>query len=98
MGDLEPLTDQRPREVGLVIEVVAKTQSLADTVCSFARSTLLHFGHPGRQSTAGNLAFPYSPSDISHGVVYEFSVYHLMIVDDPVSPFPMRIQNLGTVR
>ena len=98
MGDLEPLTDQRPHEVGLVIEVVAKTQSLADTVCSFARSTLLHFGYPGRQSTAGNLAFPYSPSDISHGVVYEFSVYHLMIVDDPVSPFPMRIQNLGTVR
>ena len=97
MGDLEPYTDQRPHEVGLVIEVVAKTQSLADTVCSFARSTLLHFGYPGRQSTAGNLAFPYSPSDISHGVVYEFSVYHLMIVDDPVSPFPMRIQNLGTV-
>ena len=97
MDDLEPLTGQRPHEVGLVIEVVAKTQLLADTVCSFARSTLLHFGYPGRQSTAGNLAFPYSPSDISYGVVYEFSVYHLMIVDDPVSPFQMRIQNLGTV-
>ena len=97
MGDLEPCTDQLPHEVGLVIEVVAETQSLADTLCSFARSTLLHFGYPGRQSTAGNLAFPYSPSDISHGVVYEFSVYHLMIVDDPVSPFPMRIQDLGWV-
>ena len=97
MGDLEPCTDQLPHEVGLVIEVVAETQSLADALCSFARSTLLHFGYPGRQSTAGNLAFPYSPSDISHGVVYEFSVYHLMIVDDPVSPFPMRIQDLGVV-
>ena len=97
MGDLEPCTDQLPHEVGLVIEVVAKTQSLADTLCSFARTTLLHFGYPGRQSTAGNLAFPYSPSDISHGVVYKFSVYHLMMVDDPVSPFPMRIQNLGVV-
>ena len=97
MGDLEPCIDQLPHEVGLVIEVVAETQSLADTLCSFARSTLLHFGYPGRQSTAGNLAFPYSPSDISHGVVYEFSVYHLMIVDDPVSPFPMRIQDLGLV-
>ncbi len=97
MGDLEPCADQLPHEVGLVIEVVAKTQPLADTLCSFARSSLLHFGYPGRRSTAGNLAFPYSPSDISHGVVYEFSVYHLMIVDDPVSPFPMRIQDLGVV-
>ena len=97
MGDWEPFTDQCPHEVGLVIEVVAKTQALADTVCSFARSTLLHFGYRGRQSTAGNLAFPYSPSDISHGVVYEFSVYHLMMIDDPVSPFPMRIRDLGVV-
>jgi hypothetical protein len=98
MGELEPSSDPRPHEVGLVIEVVAKTQSLADTVCSFARSTLLHFGYPGRQSTAGNLAFPYSPSDISHGVVYEFSVYHLMTVDDPISPFPIQIKQRGVSR
>jgi hypothetical protein len=98
MGELEPCREQLPHEVGLVIEVVAKTQSLADTICSFARSTLLHFGYPGRQSTAGNLAFPYSPSDISHGVVYEFSVYHLMTVDDPKSPFPIQIKDRGVSR
>ena len=97
MGGLEPCVDQPPHEVGLVIEVVAETQSLADTLCSFARSSLLHFGYPGRKSTAGNLAFPYSPSDISHGAVYEFSIYHLMTVNDPVSPFPIRIQDLGVV-
>lgn len=98
MGELEPCRDQLPHEVGLVIEVVARTQSLADTLCSFARSTLLHFGYPGRQSTAGNLAFPYSPSDISQGVVYEFSVYHLMTVDDPISPFPIHIKPMGVSR
>ena len=52
MGELEPLRDLDPHEIGLVIEVVAATQALADTICSFARSTLLHFGYPGRQSTA----------------------------------------------
>ena len=36
MGELEPVTDQTPHEIGLVIEVIAKTQSIADTVCSFA--------------------------------------------------------------
>jgi len=95
MGELEPMRQAQPHEIGLVIEVVAKTQALADTVCSFTRSTLLHIGYPGRQSTAGNLAFPYSPSDISHGLVYEFSVYHLLTVDDPLTPFPCTIQQLG---
>ena len=95
MGKLEPLRHLVPHEIGLVIEVVAETQELADTICSFARSTLLHFGYPGRQSTAGNLAFPYSPSDISHGVVYEFSLYHLMDVDDPVSLFPVTVSLMG---
>ena len=98
MGELEPLRDLDPHEIGLVIEVVAATQALADTICSFARSTLLHFGYPGRQSTAGNLAFPYSPSDISHGVVYEFSLYHLMTVDDPVSLFPITVELMGAGR
>ena len=95
MGKLEPLRHLVPHEIGLVIEVVAETQELADTICSFARSTLLHFGYPGRQSTAGNLAFPYSPSDISHGVVYEFSLYPLMDVDDPVSLFPVTVSLMG---
>jgi len=98
MGELEPMRQAQPHEIGLVIEVIAKTQSLADTICSFARSTLLHIGYPGRQSTAGNLAFPYSPSDSSHsshGLVYEFSVYHLLTVDDPLTPFPRRMQQLG---
>ena len=95
MGELEPMRQAQPHEIGLVIEVVANTQALADTVCSFARSTLLHIGYPGRQSTAGNLAFPYSPSDSSHGLVYEFSVYHLLAVDDPLTPFPRTMQQLG---
>ena len=95
MGELEPMRQAQPHEIGLVIEVVAKTQALADTVCSFTRSTLLHIGYPGRQSTAGNLAFPYSPSDSSHGLVYEFSLYHLLAVDDPLTPFPRRMRQLG---
>ena len=76
--------------MGLVIEAVARTQTLADTLCAFARSTMLHFGYPGRLSTAGNLAFPYSPSDFHAGAVYEWSVYHLLRVDDPAASFPIR--------
>lgn len=67
-----------PAEVGLVIDAVGATQELADAAVSLARSTALHQPFSGRKTTAGNLAFPFSPSDIQAGAVYEFSVYHLL--------------------
>lgn len=66
----------------VVIDVVGKTQDVADTICSLARSRILHCDYEGRKSTAGNVAFPFSPSDIHVGEVFEFSVFHLADVDD----------------
>ncbi len=91
----EPLPDPRPREVGLVIDAVAPTQALADRVLKLARSTALHQSFDGRKTTAGNLAFPFSPSDLSGGPVYEFAVYHLMQVDDPAALFPVSFEEVG---
>ncbi len=67
--------------MGVIIDVVGKTQAIADTVCALVRSRMLHCDYEGRKSTAGNLAFPFSPSDIHVGEVYEFSVFHLAKVD-----------------
>ncbi len=94
MGDLEPLG--RPgHEIGVVAEVVASTQELANAICATARSTMLHYPHPGRKSTAGNLAFLYSPSDVACGPVYKFTVYHLVEVDDPRELFRTEYRKLG---
>lgn len=90
MGPTEPVKETRSHELGIVIESVAPTQEEADTLTSVTRSTLLHYGYPGRISTAGNLAFPFSPSDIRAGEVYEFSIYHLMELDDPAD-FPLEV-------
>ena len=87
MGELEPNRDFVPKEVGLVIDVVAHTQLEADSVCGFVRSTMLHYGYNGRIATAGNLAFPFSPSDFHGGEVYEFSIYHIMAVSNPYELF-----------
>ncbi len=87
MGALEPESKISSHELGIVIEAVAETQEHANTICAFARSTMLHYGYEGRRATAGNLAFPYSPSDFKAGAVYVFSVYHLIEVDDPCSLF-----------
>ncbi len=88
MGALEPNPIVTSHEVGLVIDAVADTQEHANTVCSVARSTLLHYGYPGRMATAGNLAFPFSPSDIEVGDVYNFAVYCLLENEHPKDLFP----------
>ena len=87
MGELEPLKDV-PHEVCVLFEVLASTQEMASALCASLRSTFMHYGYEGRKSTAGNLAFPYAPSDVEFGAVYEFSVYHLMKVDSPLAFFP----------
>lgn len=67
--------------LGIIMDIVGQTQEIADTVCALVRSRMLHCDYPGRKSSAGNLAFPFSPSDIHVGAVYEFSVFHLAKVD-----------------
>ena len=94
MGDLEPLKVITSHELCIVIDAVAPTQEVANTICSFARSTMLHYGYQGRIATAGNLAFPYSPSDFKVGAVYNFSLYHLIAIKDPNAPFKQSIVEL----
>jgi hypothetical protein len=94
MGGLEP-HGEPGHEIGIVMEVVASTQELANAICATARSTMLHYPYAGRKSTAGNLAFLYSPSDIPCGPVYKFTVYHLVEVDDPCELFRTGYRKLG---
>ncbi|MGL5261599.1 MAG: acyclic terpene utilization AtuA family protein [Bacteroides sp.] len=93
MAMFEGIESQVGDELLIIIEAVAPTQEQADTICGFARSTMLHYGYEGRISTAGNLAFPFSPSDCHVGEVFEFNVYHLLKVSDPVSLFPIEYIN-----
>lgn len=96
MGNLET-ENLQSGELCIIIEAVAQTQELANTLCSFARSTMLHYGYEGRISTAGNLAFPYSPSDFKAGEVYTFSVYNLIHVDDPCELFSIKYEEIGGI-
>jgi len=93
-GSLEPLAAPPPREVGLVIEAIAPSQELADRVLKLARSTALHQHYEGRKTTAGNLAFPFSPSDLRGGPVYEFAVYHLLLNPDMKALFPVQFEEV----
>ena len=81
--------------LSVVIDCVGRTQDIADTVCSLARSRMLHCDYDGRKSSAGNLAFPFSPSDIHVGAVYEFSVFHLAKVDSLMETAEIEIMEVG---
>lgn len=89
MGMFTHIKEETGNELMIIIEAVAQTQEQADTICGFARSTMLHYGYEGRIATAGNLAFPFSPSDCQMGEVYEFNIYHLMKLENPTDVFPI---------
>lgn len=83
MGAREP-GSKPAHEVGILIETVCSTRERAKSVTSLVRSTILHYGWPGRKTTAGNVAFPFSPSDFYGGEVYEWSVWDLVEEMDPL--------------
>ncbi len=86
LGESEPKRNAC-HEVGIILEVIAGSPNISKTVASLIRSTLLHIGWAGRKTTAGNLALPFSPSDFYIGRTYEWSLWHLIRLKDPLEPF-----------
>ena len=94
LGPLEPVPNLL-HELGILVEVVAKSRSAARDVCSYVRSLLFHIDHPELRGLAGNLAFPFSPMVLDAGEVYTFNIYHLLPLEDPLEPFRSRMLTLG---
>lgn len=92
MGDWEPIKESRAHELGILVEVVGVTQEIANAVLSIARVNTLHVDFPGRLCREGNMAFPFSPSDIEAGACYRFSVFHVVKDVDPLSMFPIEYE------
>lgn len=94
MGPLEPVKNHQPMELCVITEVAAVTQDLATAICGRVRTDLLHAPYPGRIATAGNLGSPFTPLEIPLGEVCAFNVYHLMEVDTPTEPFPVKFMEI----
>jgi len=94
LEDLEYVKDAKPFELGIVAEVVARTQETADSICAQAGHAIMHIDYPGCKANAGNVAVLYSPESISVGEVFEFNIYHLLEVDSPTELFPISIEEV----
>ncbi len=94
MGDAEIVRQPAAHEIGILAEAVAQTQEIANAVVGLARVTLLHTDFPGRLCKEGNMAFPFSPSDIERGANYQFSLRHVVEPGDPLEMFPIEYEDL----
>jgi len=94
MAKMEPKRDALSHEIGILAEVVAKTQEIANAALSLTRVTLLHSDFPGRLCREGNMAFPFSPSDIERGVTYQFCLNHVIEIADPLALFPIEYEEV----
>jgi hypothetical protein len=94
MRALEPNKAAVPHEVGLLIDVVGETQDLANAVAMYVRGTLQHIAYPGIITTAGNLAYPFSPFNVPVGPAYRFAVYHLLPLRDGTEIFPISFSDV----
>jgi hypothetical protein len=94
MGRWEPAGEIRSHELGILVEVVAQSQEEANAVLAIARTNTLHVDFPGRLCKEGNMAFPFSPSDLEGPPAYRFSVFHLVEPDDPRQMFPIEYETV----
>ena len=61
----------------------ASTQSLATRIAKACNPYFLHFPLV-RGKELPSYGFPFSPSEIERGRVYEFHLNHVIAVDDPL--------------
>ena len=95
MSSREPVLSTQSHELGILVEVVALDQEAANAVLAIARTNILHVDFPNRMCKEGNMAFPFSPSDIACGAVYRFSIFHVVELENPLSPFDIEYENVS---
>jgi len=94
MGHNEP-TPVTGHELCVLLDVVGPSPEVAKGLVHQASNHLLHGDFPGRKCTAGNVAFPISPQDVSGTAVYEFNIWHRMVVEDPLDPVTIVFERDG---
>src|SRR6267142_1087625 len=94
LGQLEPDSQVEGHEVGLIIDVVASSQSMAADILPLVWHTGLHHPIPEQEGLISNFAFPFSPPGIDVGPVYQFCVNHVWQLNNPCEPFRTTIEDL----
>ena len=91
MGRLEVEKHLRPTEVGVLITITAPTQEDASKIATFVAHVSAHLPVPGYEGLISTIAYPFSPPELERGEVYRFSVNHVLLPDDPLEMFRIKM-------
>lgn len=84
-----------PREVGLLFVATAETQELATQIAKTCNPAFFHMPLD-IDTELPSYAFPFSPSEIERGQVFEFKLNHVVYVDKPDELVRTVFSNTGT--
>ncbi|MFA1820062.1 acyclic terpene utilization AtuA family protein [Virgibacillus oceani] len=94
LGPLE-FVNSKSHEIALLIDLIADTPERSKAFLAAARTLVLHSHYNGRLTISGNVAFPFSPPDIYVGEVYQFSLNHVVELEDPNEFYQVNIEEVG---
>ena len=95
MGELETKEPQSPHELGVIMEIIGKTQELAHEISYFGKYGMVWCNYPGRTTVSGNVGYTFSPSILDAGEAYQLNVHHLLPIDKDQSLFDVKIVEVG---
>jgi hypothetical protein len=93
LGDLEPVREIRSHELGIVVEAIADSLSLAERIVTLAARGIFYARLPTK-GTAGGGAF--LTEDVLVGKpAYEWTLNHAIRLEDPRPFFPITLETVG---
>ncbi len=95
MGSLEPVRQIGTHEVGVVSEVLAPTQKLALDIVKLVQYRFLFGKYPGQLHSGGGAALILDESLQPEHAAYQWTIDHLLPIEDPLSLFPVEMVRIG---
>ena len=92
LGELEK-NEGNPVEVGVLCIVTSKRNKLSTEIAKLINPFLLHFPLTNDEELP-TFAFPYSPVHSDRGCVYEFSLNHLLELNNLMDAFQIKISEV----
>jgi hypothetical protein len=94
MGSLEPLNRVEGHEVMLLWDVISDSQELSHSIAASLSHMAVHNPIPEWDGLISGVAFPFAPSEVDRGPVYEFHMNHVAFPSSPTSLFSTELESV----
>jgi len=94
MGALEPVRKVEGHEVAVMWDVISDSQELSHSIAASLSHMAVHNPIPEWHGLISGVAFPFAPSEVDRGPVYEFHLNHVAFPHSPISLFPTEFESV----